>query len=97
MLQITFDLEQSIWLNGAYELGIQNIKHIPSLRDTKLKQTIIAIVKEFFRQNPGILLYICETGDDQQVIGNGWIHRLPFFFKNIVLSFLITHSRFHAR
>ncbi|MBO4801029.1 MAG: hypothetical protein J5545_04100 [Bacteroidaceae bacterium] len=66
LFQITFDLEQSIWLDGAYELGIQNIKHVASPRDLKLKKTIIAVVEEFFRQNPGILLYICETGDGRQ-------------------------------
>ena len=66
LFQITFDLEQSIWLDGAYELGIQNIKHVASPRDIRLKQTIIAIIEEFFRQNPGILLYICETGDGKQ-------------------------------
>lgn len=68
LFQVTFDLEQSIWLDGAYELGIQNIKHVPSPRDTKLKQTIISIVQEFFHQNPSILLYICETGDGRQAL-----------------------------
>ena len=32
----------------------------------KVRDTIIAIVDEFFRNNNSTLLYICETGDSKQ-------------------------------
>lgn len=66
LYQIGFDLEQSIWEDGAYEFGIRNVSGIPSMRDVNLKRTILCIVEEFFRQNPEILLYLCETGDGHQ-------------------------------
>ena len=30
--------------------------------------TIWAIIEEFFRVNPDVLLYLCDTADDQQVM-----------------------------
>lgn len=41
-------------------------KNSPS--DPKIKITIIAIIEEFFRTNPTILLYICDTADNQQAM-----------------------------
>ncbi len=32
----------------------------------KVQQTIIHIIEEFFRKNPDILLYMCDTANEQQ-------------------------------
>lgn len=59
-------VNQSIWENGAYEFGIYNDNGKTSPNDIKVKQTIISVIEEFFINNPDILLYQCETGDNKQ-------------------------------
>ena len=41
-----------------------------SPRDSKIRLTILSIVKEFFEKNQAGLLYICETGDGMQKMRN---------------------------
>lgn len=38
--------------------------------DVEVKDSIIAIIKEFFAQNNDILLYICDTSDGREAIRN---------------------------
>ena len=51
---------------NSYQLIIANINNHKSPRDRKVRDTIIAIVDEFFRNNNSTLLYICEIGDSRQ-------------------------------
>ena len=32
----------------------------------KIRDTVVCIIEEFFHTNPDILLYICDTADNQQ-------------------------------
>ena len=50
----------------AYEFVISNVNQRKSPRDIKLRQSIIALIQEFFRQRKAVLIYICETGDNRQ-------------------------------
>lgn len=50
----------------AYQLIIANLNNHKSPRDRKVRDTIVAIVDEFFRNNNATLLYLCETGDNKQ-------------------------------
>lgn len=50
----------------AYEFIITNPHHRKSPRDPKLRQTILALIYEFFRNRSAIMLYLCETGDNRQ-------------------------------
>lgn len=60
-------MEDDILLSqNSYQLIIANINNHKSPRDRKVRDTIIAIVDEFFRNNNSTLLYICETGDSKQ-------------------------------
>ena len=60
-------MEDDILLSqNSYQLIIANINNHKSPRDHKVRDTIIAIVDEFFRHNNSTLLYICETGDSKQ-------------------------------
>lgn len=60
-------MEDDILLSqNSYQLIIANINNHKSPRDHKVRDTIIAIVDEFFRNNNSTLLYICETGDSKQ-------------------------------
>mgnify|MGYP007068985988 FL=1 len=60
-------MEDDILLSqNSYQLIIANINNHKSPRDHKVRDTIIAIVDEFSRNNNSTLLYICETGDSKQ-------------------------------
>lgn len=50
----------------AYWLNLANPGHQKSPNDTKIAQTIICIIEEFFFKNPDILLYMCSTDNGQQ-------------------------------
>ena len=67
---IYFGVDAPIWKTGAYTFDIQNTNQKTSPNDPKVKETVICIVEEFFRNNADILLYICETGDNKQAMRN---------------------------
>lgn len=66
LYKIEFSDNTLIWQDGAYEFGISNENNVPSPNDEKVKDTVVAIIAEFFTSNPDILLYQCETGDNKQ-------------------------------
>lgn len=51
---------------GAYQLFISNVNQKSSPNDPLVKATIAVIIKEFFSQEPAVILYICDTSDDRQ-------------------------------
>lgn len=56
--------------NEAYQLSIINVNHQSSPKDVSVRDTILSLINEFFRQNITTLLYICETGDGKQAMRN---------------------------
>lgn len=50
----------------SYQLVIANLNSRKSMRDKKVRDSIVAIVDEFFNCNNSTLLYICETSDNKQ-------------------------------
>lgn len=62
---VSFDKEIIKGYN-AYWFNLANTSFKPSPNDKKLMQTIICIIEAFFFSNPDILLYICDTANDQQ-------------------------------
>ena len=56
--------------SGAYALDIINIWGNKSPGDSKFRQTLIAIVEEFFRRNNDVMLYVTETKDRKQAFRN---------------------------
>lgn len=67
---VSFDADDASLSLVCYQLVIVNVDNRPSPRDHKLRDTIIAIVKEFFHSNNEVMLYICETGDGRQAMRN---------------------------
>ena len=68
---IVFAPDTSIINSGAYTIDIINRQHVASPVDMKLRQTIIAIIEEFFEANGNeAMLYITETGDGKQMFRN---------------------------
>ena len=60
---VEFVLDDALMSREAYHLVIVNVNHQKSPNDVKVRDTIIAVIDEFFEQNNTTLLYICETGD----------------------------------
>jgi hypothetical protein len=67
---VEFEQEDVFDNAPAYWFGVVNRSHRPSPNDSKVRATIICIIEEFFRQNPDILLYMCDSADDQQSMRN---------------------------
>ena len=63
---IGFMEDDVLFVKNSYQLIIANLNNHKSPRDSKVRDTIVSIVDEFFNRNNSTLLYICETGDDKQ-------------------------------
>ena len=63
---VVFDPEDSA--ENAYWFNLYNRSGKNSPSDMKLRDTVICIIEEFFRSNPGILLYMCDTADNRQAM-----------------------------
>ena len=63
---VIFDPEDST--EKAYWFNLYNRSGKNSPNDRRLKDTVICIIEEFFRVNPGILLYMCDTSDNRQAM-----------------------------
>ena len=62
---IDFELDSNPYYT-AYWFNLTNPEHSKSPGDTKIAQTVICIIEEFFRLNPEVLLYMCSTDKGQQ-------------------------------
>ncbi len=69
-IAVSFDLDDLLEQSEAYMFNINNANRQKSPRDTKVRDTIIAIIDNFFEVNEVALLYICETGDRRQAMRN---------------------------
>ena len=63
---ISFEKDDRLQSGLLSQFGISNPKGTKSPRDSKVRNTILAIIEEFFEKNKAALLYICETGDGLQ-------------------------------
>jgi hypothetical protein len=61
--EISIKANDTFIRSGSYALDIRNIFGQRSPGDAKVRQTLMAIIEEFFSQNNDVLLYITETED----------------------------------
>ncbi len=54
----------------AYQFGIFNQSHKHAAFDPKIKDTILAIINEFFARNMNVLLYTCDSSDRREAARN---------------------------
>lgn len=77
----------------AYWFDLVNRSGKASPSDPKVRETVIRIIVEFFRANPDIMLYMCDSANDQQAQRNrlflrwfsGSEQSKCFFFKTEML------------
>lgn len=67
---ISFSEEYEIGGCMSYQFSIDNIGHVHGSYDNKIKDTIIAIIEDFFIENQDVLLYICDTSDNRETARN---------------------------
>lgn len=65
LYSVSFEQDEMIE-QTAYWFRITNRSGKKSPSDKKIQQTVIVIIEEFFRTNPEILLYMCDTANEQQ-------------------------------
>lgn len=74
----------------TYQFTILNGNHKKSPRDPKVRDTIIAIVENFFMENQEVMLYICETGDGKQSMRSRlfgyWVNHYKKMWKIMFLT-----------
>lgn len=64
---VGFDEDEFI-SSESYQFIIVNYNSKPSPRDKGVRDTIFAVINEFFRANNATMLYICESGDGKQAM-----------------------------
>ena len=64
---IEFEQDESIDYI-AYWFGLINRNGKKSPNDPKIQHTIVCIIEEFFRENPDILLYMCDSLNQQEAM-----------------------------
>lgn len=67
---VTFERDDILHNGLVYQFGISNPKGVKSPRDPKVRETILAIVEEFFAKNNAAFLYICDTSGGMQKMRN---------------------------
>lgn len=67
---VTFEKDDLLHNGLVYQFGISNPKGVKSPRDPKVRETILAIVEEFFAKNQAAFLYICDTSGGMQKMRN---------------------------
>lgn len=63
---ITFMIDYNLQSDKVYQFIITNSKQPHSSKDYKVRDAIIAIVKNFFTLNNNTILYFCDTSDNRQ-------------------------------
>ena len=66
LYKIEFEEDSPIGNCDTYQFYINNVHHVRAERDVKVKQTVMAILIEFFRVNASVVLYVCDTSDGRQ-------------------------------
>lgn len=65
---VSFDHEELLDGIDAYWFNLYNRSDKASPNDKKVRTTVVFILEEFFRSNPDILLYMCDTANEQQAM-----------------------------
>lgn len=84
---IDFVDDDLIESDASYQLIIANLNNKKSPRDYQVRDTIVAIIEEFFTVNAATILYICETGDNKQSMRN---RLFEYWFSGYKYKYLYT-------
>lgn len=71
---IAFERNDLLESGESYQFALTNYEGRKSPRNLKVRETILAIIEDFFQKNQAALLYICETGDGMQKMRQRLFH-----------------------
>lgn len=74
IFSVAFERNELLESGESYQFALTNYEGKKSPRDLKVRETILAIIEEFFQKNEAALLYICETGDGMQKMRHRLFH-----------------------
>lgn len=81
-IDVSFDADESLLATAtAYWFNIVNLNGKPSPRDRKVMPTVWSIIEEFFRVNPQVLMYLCDTVNNQQAMRARLFHHWFMSYK----------------
>ena len=86
---VNFEPESMFSGIPAYWFGLANRSQMASPGDVKIRATVTCIIEEFFRANPDILLYMCDSANDQQAMRsrlfmrwfNAYVRQKDFYIR----------------
>lgn len=70
LYDVGFTPDYSLGIEGVYQFYIQNVNHTANTQDALIRNTIWAIIEDFFLSNENAMLYICDTNDGRQQARN---------------------------
>lgn len=71
---VGFEENELLDSGDSYQFVLTNYEGKKSPRDLNVRDTVLAIIEDFFISNKAALLYICETGDGMQRMRNRLFH-----------------------
>ena len=77
---ISFEEESPIGGCDTFQFIIEKMENVRSGYDSKVEQTILAIINEFFVEHLNVLLYLCDDSDGREANRNRLF--LTWFKKN---------------
>lgn len=77
---ISFEEEMPIGGCNTFQFVIEKMERVHSGYDSKVEQTILAIINEFFVEHLNVLLYLCDDSDGREANRNRLF--LVWFKKN---------------
>lgn len=68
--RVGFYPDTALGLPDTYHFFIDNVLNQHSTADPDILKVITAIIEEFFRQEPFVMLYVCDPTDNRQAARN---------------------------
>lgn len=66
LYEVGFTPDYSLGIEGVYQFYIQDINHSSHEKDELIRDTVWAILEDFFFANEYAMLYICDVNDGRQ-------------------------------
>ena len=74
----------------TYQFYINSVNNTRPQHDVKVKNTVVKVLAAFFEENKSVILYVCDTSDNRQLIRSNlferWFNDFPEKKNFIILS-----------
>ncbi|MDO4210582.1 MAG: DUF6169 family protein [Bacteroidales bacterium] len=70
LYEVGFVQDLSLGIDGVFQFFITNVNNSVAVRDEKIRDTVWAVLENFFTENEYAMLYICDVSDGRQTARN---------------------------